>query len=79
MQIFTIKQNDEPGQLPPQPPISPLPIIPPHTPPPITVMAATKVMTIPEIPKREGLDLDWNMDLDALDLHIPHPAIKVSE
>jgi hypothetical protein len=42
-------------------------------------MAATKVMTIPEIPKREGLDLDWNMDLDALDLHIPHPAIKVSE
>jgi len=42
-------------------------------------MAATKVMTIPEIPKREGLDLDWNMDLDALDLHIPHPAIKVSK
>ena len=42
-------------------------------------MAATKVMTIQEIPKREGLDLDWNMDLDALDLHIPHPAIKVSK
>ena len=39
---------------------------------------ATTAMAIPEIPKREGIDQEWNMDLDALDLHIPHPHIKVS-
>jgi hypothetical protein len=41
-------------------------------------MAVTEVMSIPEIPKREGVDLEWNMTLDALDLHLPHPAINVS-
>lgn len=35
-------------------------------------------VAIPEIPKREGVDtFDWNTGLDALDLHIPHPAINV--
>lgn len=42
-------------------------------------MAAAATMAIPEIPKREGVEaVEWNQGLDALDLHIPHPAIKVS-
>lgn len=48
-----------------------------HNPRPCS-MAVTKDITIPEIPKREGVDPEWNMDLDALDLHIPHPTIDVS-
>ena len=37
-------------------------------------------MAVPEIPKREGVEaVEWNMALDALDLHIPHPDIKVSK
>lgn len=36
-------------------------------------------MPIPEIPKRPGVEaVEWNLNLDALDLHIPHPAIQVS-
>lgn len=40
---------------------------------------AAATMAIPEIPKREGVAaVEWNLGLDALDLHIPHPDIKVS-
>ncbi len=43
-------------------------------------MAAAMTMAVPEIPKREGVEaVEWNMALDALDLHIPHPDIKVSK
>lgn len=43
-------------------------------------MVATTTMAIPEIPKRPGVGaVEWNLSLDALDLHIPHPAIQVSE
>lgn len=36
-------------------------------------------VAIPEIPKRPGVEaVEWNLSLDALDLHIPHPDIKVS-
>jgi hypothetical protein len=38
----------------------------------------TTDMKIPELPKREGVEPEWNMDLDALDLHIPQPVINVS-
>lgn len=40
-------------------------------------MTTAAVAAIPEIPKRAGVDQEWNMDLDALDLHIPQPAINV--
>ena len=41
--------------------------------------AATATMAIQEIPKRPGVEqVEWNLGLDALDLHIPHPAINVS-